>query len=74
LGRLESLTLDGEAPLLIRSVRDLETWLDRLAVLEPHATPVRRTVPRVRGALVTFVAEGERGICACLGNEIAVRV
>lgn len=73
-GRLDSVAIDGEPPLLVRGVRDVETWLDRLAVLEPGAAARRRGGPRLRGALLTFEPEGERGVCARLGHEIAARV
>jgi len=33
-GQLQTLALDGEAPVIVRHVRDLESWLDRLAVVE----------------------------------------
>ena len=73
IGRLDSVAVDAEAPLLVRRLRDVETWRDRLAVLEP-GTAGRRARPRVRGALLTFEPDGERGICARLGQEIAARV
>ncbi len=74
LGRLDSVTVAGEPPLLVRRIRDVETWLDRLALLQPETVAGRRTSPRRRGALLTFEPDGERGICARLGNEIAARV
>ncbi len=74
LGRLDSVAVDDEPALLVRRIRDIETWLDRLAVLEPGAPGRRRAGPRVRGALLTFEPDGERGIRARLGNEIAARV
>lgn len=73
-GRLDSVAVDDEAPLLVRRIRDVDTWLDRLAVLEPSSPGRRRSGPRVRGALVTFEPDGERGIRARLGNEIAARI
>lgn len=74
IGRLDSVAVAGEVPLLVRRIRDVETWLDRLAVLEPAALDRRRAGPRGRGAVVTFEPDGERGICARLGHEIAARV
>ena len=74
IGRLDSVAVDNEPPLLVRRIRDVETWLDRLAVLEPGPAVRRRAEPRVRGALLSFEPDGERGICARLGHEIATRV
>ena len=74
IGRLDSVAVDNEPPLLVRRIRDVETWLDRLAVLEPGPAVRRRAEPRVRGALLSFEPDGERGICARLGHEIAARV
>lgn len=73
-GRLDSVAVDDEPALLVRRIRDVDTWLDRLAVLEPGAPGRGRRGPRVRGALLTFEPDGERGIRARLGNEIAARV
>ena len=74
LGRLDSVTVAGEPPLLVRRIRDVETWLDRLALLQPVPVARRRNSPRLRGALLTFEPDGERGICARLGDEIAARI
>ena len=74
IGRLDSVAIDSETPLLVRRIRDVETWLDRLAVLEPGPAVRKRAEPRVRGALLSFEPEGERGVCARLGHEIAARV
>jgi uncharacterized protein (DUF58 family) len=74
IGRLDSLAIDSEPPLLAHRIRDVETWLDRLAVIEPGPALRRRAEPRVRGALLCFEPEGERGVCARLGHEIAARV
>jgi len=72
-GRLDRVAVDDEPPLEIRRIRDVETFLDRLAELAP--TPVRRSRPaaRPRPATITFEPEGERGICARLGGNIAAR-
>jgi uncharacterized protein (DUF58 family) len=74
IGRLDSVAIDSEPPLLAHRIRDVETWLDRLAVIEPGPALRRRAEPRVRGALLHFEPDGERGICARLGHEIAARV
>jgi uncharacterized protein (DUF58 family) len=74
IGRLDSVAIDSEPPLLAHRIRDVETWLDRLAVIEPGPALRRRVEPRVRGALLHFEPDGERGVCARLGHEIAARV
>ncbi|MFT3828666.1 MAG: DUF58 domain-containing protein [Opitutaceae bacterium] len=73
-GRLDSVAVDNEPAQLVRRIRDVDTWLDRLAVLEPGVSGQRRRGLRVRGALLTFEPDGERGIRARLGNEIAARI
>lgn len=75
LGRLTGVAID-EAPLLpVRSVHDLEGWLDQLAVL-PRAGESTAEPAAVRGEaegfsgrsnqrnLVTFAPEGARGVAA----------
>lgn len=74
LGRLDGVALDDEAPQAVRRIRDVETWLDRLAVLEPGPAGRRRSTPRARGALLVLEPDGERGIRARLGHTIAARV
>ncbi len=74
LGRLDSVTVAGEPPRLVRRIRDVETWLDRLALLQPVSETRRQARPRLRGALLTFEPDGERGICARLGDDVAARV
>jgi uncharacterized protein (DUF58 family) len=77
-GRLAGVALD-DAPLLpVRSVRDLESWLDRLAVLPPLA-PAAADVPAVAGEpprsarqprnLVHIAPDGARGVAAYLDGE-----
>jgi uncharacterized protein (DUF58 family) len=74
-GRLAGVALD-DAPLLpVRSVHDLEAWLDRLAVLPPLTTnggatgaggPPAARQPR---NLVSIAPDGARGVAAYLDGE-----
>ncbi len=73
-GRLGSVAVGAEPPLAVRRIRDVETWLDRLAVLEPAASGRPRPAPRLRGAVLTFEPDGERGIRVRFGQEIAARL
>lgn len=71
-GRLLSVAIDAEAPLPVRRVHDLERWLDRLAV----AQPVTETVgggarPVAKQNVLTFAADGARGVVAFVGGEKA---
>ena len=73
-GRLTGAAVNAEEPLVIRRVRDLESFLDRLAVLEwPPATPptpVRTEVAaRTRRNVITFAPVGARDVAAYTDGE-----
>ncbi len=74
-GKLSTVAMDGEAPAAVRRVRDLEAFLDRLALASLHR--VERAgegaaAPR-RKNLVTFAPDGPRGVAAYVeGQKIAV--
>jgi uncharacterized protein (DUF58 family) len=82
-GRLDAVSLNHEAPVSIWRVRDLEMFLDRLAVLQPLAESV--AAPRVGGGtpgifhslslprknLLTFKPDGVRGVAAYVGDQRA---
>jgi uncharacterized protein (DUF58 family) len=71
-GRLLGVALDAGAPLPIRRVRDLELWLDQLAVARPtaHAIPQAAPAPGRRNVL-TFAPEGVRGVAALVDGQKA---
>lgn len=73
--RLASVALDDEAPIAVRQVRDLEAFLDRLALVRREATKGEADAPREsarRRNLVTFTADGPRGVVALLeGRRLA---
>ena len=74
-GRLRGVSLNGGPLLETRGLRDVETFLDDLAVLQPEGgkdSPDRPSGPRGEGApppsrgdnLITFAPEGARGVAA----------
>ena len=78
-GQLGSAGLDEETPVPIRHVRDLEQFLDRLAVVQPRAGaagggepshPLGATArPASHRNLLTFAPDGARGVAAYLNGE-----
>lgn len=72
--RLASVALDGEMPIAVRQVRDLEVFLDQLAVA--RMAPGEADAPAEharRKNLITFAADGPRGVVALLeGRRLAV--
>jgi uncharacterized protein (DUF58 family) len=72
--KLTSVALDNAAPVPVRRVRDLEAWLDQLAVLEPTARsgPVEDRGGTQRTNLITFAPDGPRGVAAWIkGQKLA---
>jgi uncharacterized protein (DUF58 family) len=65
-GRLLAAAVNDEAPLPIRKLRDLELFLDRLAVVEPvpSAAAAGSDAASRRRNLLTFQPEGPRGVGA----------
>lgn len=74
-GRLGGVAIDDEPAVPVRRVRELETFLDRLAELAPQAArdPARRPPAGDPETTITFEPEGERGVCARLGGQVAAR-
>jgi uncharacterized protein (DUF58 family) len=76
-GQLQTLALDGEAPVVVRHVRDLESWLDRLAVAEfkaegserGGATPTTGTAVASGRNVLTFAPEGGLGVAALINGQ-----
>lgn len=72
-GELVRVAIDDEAPLPVRSIHDLEAFLDRLAALPPVPAEGREPAPgeSARGTtagsrrnLMTFAPDGARGVVA----------
>ena len=74
VGVLPSL-IDDEPPVPIRRVNDLETLLDRLALVEPRkeagpGTAVAATEPtKAKRNVLTFAPDGARGVAAYVDGE-----
>lgn len=73
-GMLVSVALDAQPVIPVRRVRDLESFLDRLAVAEPvenpdkaHGRDARATVRR--NNLITFAPDGVHGVIARADGE-----
>ncbi|MFO1451124.1 MAG: DUF58 domain-containing protein [Opitutaceae bacterium] len=72
-GRLGRVIIGAEPARLIRRLQDVEALLDRLAVLEPEATPGHAEVPaRTRSrSMLVFAPDGARGVAAYLDGQKA---
>ncbi len=80
-GKLTRLALNAEPPRPARRLQDLEAWLDQLAVLSPGAPDDSRAGAAAAAAreaigsaargrsLITFVADGSRGVAARIDGQ-----
>lgn len=72
-GRLRGAAVNGAEALAIRHLRDLECFLDQLALLEPDGEEgTGRAVPATPAAgrhLITFAPDGARGVVAFVDGE-----
>jgi uncharacterized protein (DUF58 family) len=72
-GQLVAAAIDDDAPMPIRRVRDLELFLDRLAVVQPRGEKAEGTPPTVmaikRKNMLTFAPDGARGVAAYADGE-----
>lgn len=79
-GRLTTVAINADEPRPVRRVHDMETFLDRLAVVAPLAAA--SGVPRdadgaeLRGRknVMTFVPDGVRGVAAYVDGERAASI
>jgi uncharacterized protein (DUF58 family) len=85
-GRLGHVAINGQAPVPVRRVTDLEAFLDQVAVIGPHADDGLAAAGRRAGAaaavpgrafdrkrknVLTFAPEGARGVAAYVDGEKA---
>jgi uncharacterized protein (DUF58 family) len=73
-GRLTSVAIDGEAPIPVRRMHDLERFLDRLALATPTVQTYESsdaTVSVRRANVLTFTPDGARGVIAYVDGEKA---
>lgn len=73
LERLQSVTLGHEAPMRVRRLRDVESFLDRLAVLTPLPASGRAPAgkPPTGRRLLDIQPDGARGVVALLDGQPA---
>lgn len=75
--RLQAVMLDDEPPQTVRRLRDVESFLDRLALLEPleRAASARaeaaRAVPQGTRRVLRIEPQGARGVAALLDGTPA---
>lgn len=86
-GRLQGVAIDGEMPVAVRRVHDLELFLDKLAVLAPVEDALAGGEAAVRAPgvageggrglmvakqnVMTFAPEGARGVAAYVDGQKA---
>ena len=74
-GQLIAAAIDDEPPVPIRRVNDLETLLDRLAVVEPRkeagpgAAVAAAEYTQAKRNVLTFAPDGARGVAAYVDGE-----
>jgi uncharacterized protein (DUF58 family) len=74
-GKLLSAAIDEESPMPIRRVRDLEIFLDKLAVARPFdGARVPGDWQVNRKNVLTFSPEGTRGVAAYVDGQLAASV
>ena len=69
-GRLEAAAVGASGPVPVRGVRDLEAFLDRVALFTPETTAQRAPAPGGRKVL-TFSPEGVKGVAAYVDGQRA---
>lgn len=72
-GRLQAAAIDGSAPVPIRRVADLESFLDRLSEASPSpapggGAPTQASPGRARQNMLTFEPEGARGVASFING------
>lgn len=69
--KLTTVALDNDAPMPVRRVRDLEAWLDQLAMLDrsdgQRAGEASSTTQRMN--LITLAPDGPRGVAAWVKGQ-----
>jgi uncharacterized protein (DUF58 family) len=68
--RLAGVALDAGPPVTVRRGRDLEAWLDRLAVIAPRPAVAGEPAWARGGAgVITFAPDGRHAVSALLHGE-----
>jgi hypothetical protein len=72
-GKLRCAAVNDEPPVAVRGVRDLEEFLDKLAVVECVDGEQRKAegeeVFLIKQNLITFAPDGARGVAAYVDGE-----
>ncbi len=73
-GRLTGVAIDGEVPMAVRRMHDMEAFLDRLAVVRPlgqldGSRGAEEAERRGRKNVLIFAPDGARGVAALLDGE-----
>jgi uncharacterized protein (DUF58 family) len=75
LERLQSVVIDGEPPQVVRRLRDVELFLDRLAELQPkdrvRQSGERSNAPAPSRRVLEIEPQGPRGVAAVLDGKLA---
>ncbi|MEY4487743.1 MAG: hypothetical protein RIQ79_251 [Verrucomicrobiota bacterium] len=74
--RLQALVIDNEPPLPVRRMRDVETFLDRLARLETKVIEDKGALPvgthgEARRRIMVLEPQGPRGVAAMIDGKLA---
>lgn len=70
-GQLLSIAVNDEPPMPVRRVRDLELFLDTLAVLQPTTAVVAaRSGAPAKSNVLTFAPDGARGVGAYVDGQL----
>lgn len=69
--RLQAVAIDAEPPQAVRRMRDVEAFLDRLAVLEPGEAAATGKVVDGRRRVMTMEPQGPRGVAAMIDGTPA---
>ncbi|MFT3869995.1 MAG: DUF58 domain-containing protein [Nibricoccus sp.] len=69
-GKLDGVAFGGEPVVPVRGVRDLEVFLDRVAVLQPVENETSPARPANKNVL-SFSPEGGKGVIAYVDGEVA---
>lgn len=73
-GRLLGVAIDDDPPALVRRVRELEVFLDQLAVLQPSATAGAKDRLATKNEVLTFAPDGTRGVGAYIDGQLVASV
>ena len=71
-GQLVAAAIDDEPPVPVRRVRDLEMFLDRLAVVQPRPENnpgTAEAITKAKRNVLTFAPDGARGVAAYVDGE-----